>query len=165
MNQDHYGIDVPALPRFMRRLDAVCLCRGGGGKKKAAPKPAPKPAAAAPAPANNQAAQIAAQQRQAAATAQQRQAEILKQQQADAAAADAERQRITADNERVAAENASYDQAQQQAAVSQIGAATQGSVQTATQDKSAAMRRRRGSRTSILAGDTGTRLGGGSTLG
>jgi type IV secretory pathway VirB10-like protein len=163
MNQDQYGIDVPALPRFMRRLDAVCLCRGGGGKKKAAPKPAPKPAA--PAPANNQAAQMAAQQQQAAAAAQQRQAEILRQQQADAAASDAERARITADNERVAAENASYDQAQQQAAVSQIGAATQGSVQTATQDKSAAMRRRRGSRTSILAGDTGTRLGGGSTLG
>jgi hypothetical protein len=165
MNQDHYGIDVPALPRFMRRLDAVCLCRGGGGKKK---KAAPKPAAPAPAPANNQAAQMAAQQaatQRASAAAQQRQAEILRQQQADAAASDAERARITADNERVAAENASYSQAQELAAISQTGAAQGGAVQTATQDKTAALKRRRGSRTSILAGDTGTRLGGGSTLG
>jgi hypothetical protein len=28
--KDEYGIEVPALPRWMRRLDAVCLCRGGG---------------------------------------------------------------------------------------------------------------------------------------
>jgi membrane protein involved in colicin uptake len=113
-----------------------------------------------------QAAAAATQKKAATAAAEQkRQMELTQKRQADeAAAAEVERQRITADNARVSAENASYDQAREAAAVSQISGGPAGA--TATGDQTTAMRRRRGRRTSILAGDTGSNLGGtSSTLG
>ena len=64
---DQYGIVVPTLSRFCRRLDAACLCRGGANplgrrlqdaariareRQAAAARPAPAPAPApAPVPA------------------------------------------------------------------------------------------------------------------
>ena len=153
MDKDQYGIDVPALPRFMRRLDAVCLCRGGGGKKKQGNKPAskPAPAAARPAAPAAPAVNVAAQpQQQAAASqaqAQQQAAAIERQRAADAAAAEAERGRIAEENKRVTAEQASYAQAAEAASTSQTSPdQAEGTV---------SRRRRRGLRTSILAGETG----------
>jgi hypothetical protein len=154
MDKDQYGIDVPALPRFMRRLDAVCLCRGGGGKKKQGNKPASKPAPAAvrPAAPAAPAVNVAAQPQQQAsasaqAQAQQQAAAIERQRAADAAAAEAERGRIAEENKRVTAEQASYVQAAEAASTSQTSPdQAEGTV---------SRRRRRGLRTSILAGETG----------
>lgn len=164
MNKDQYGIDVPALPRFMRRLDAVCLCRGGGGgkKKKSEPSYSPPPQAQ-PNYAAQQAA-AAAQQRaaqQQAAAAQARMAEMARQQAEAEARQKAEMERIAAENKRIAAESASYDQAKKEAASSSTAPAVDA---TAGEDPAAAARRRRrGLRTSILAGETG--LAPSSTLG
>jgi membrane protein involved in colicin uptake len=101
------------------------------------------------------------------AAEQKRQMELTQKRQADeAAAAEVERQRITAENARVSAENATYGQAREAAAVSQISGGPAGATATATGDQTTAMRRRRGRRTSILAGDSGSNLGGtSSTLG
>lgn len=139
---DQYGIEVPALSRFQRGLDAICLCRGGGGRKK--PKPVYRPPAPAPAyrPPNNTAANAAT----AAAKAEQ---DRIAQEQA---AVKAEQERIAAETARMAAESATYATA----ADANNASATAPTGATSSEDPAAAAkRRRRGGRTSILAGETG----------
>jgi hypothetical protein len=123
MTIDQYGIEVPALPRFTRRLEVNCIARGGGGRRRTTGSPGADRAlqagqqAAAQRQAEQRAAQQKAQQQAAAAAAAQKSAqdqaakqaaeqERLRQQMAaESAAAEAERQRVAAENQRMPVSN------------------------------------------------------------
>jgi type IV secretory pathway VirB10-like protein len=170
MTIDQYGIQVPALPRFMRRLEVNCIARGGGGGKSfsqtLSENPPRDPKGGPVHPAAMKQWQDDLQQARTAEQQQMLKMAENKKRKDEAAAAklEAERQRVAAENQRMAAEQATYAQAGEASAQSAVApAGTMPGGTSAEAQRQMARQRRRGQRTSILAGETG--LAGNSTLG